>query len=397
MSEPVDPRALADAAAALQPDDPGSALTLGRLLLRAGQPAQALPMLKAAARLDPSRAEHWMAYAEGLIAADRPRDALQLIARLTGPAYPAQTLAALEAAALVKLGGALVGQGRAAEAEAALRRALELAPDDGDALATWGWALSVQGRHAEAEAPYREALALDGGRPALWGNLGATLAELGREREAEACYRRALQLDPADAAALRNLGVLLRNQGRLEAARAGALQGARADTVIPACLALRPVSASLADIAAQRAAYAEGLEALRARRAPLDYDGEPFGLPSFYLAYHALDDRPLMEATAEALKAAIPGLDYVSPNAGRSPRGDRIRIAVLSDNLGAHTIGHLYRGIVQRLDRRRFEVLVVHGAHARRDAFRDSVDAGADGGLAVRGGLAAQRRQIEDL
>jgi len=397
MSEPVDPQALADAAAALPAGDAGAAHALGRRLLQAGEAARALPLLKRAAQLDGARAEHWLGYAEGLIAADRPEDALMLIARLTGAAYPDETRAKLVAAALLKLGQALVEQGRAAEAEALLSRALALAPDDPDAAAALGWAMSRMGRHAEAEAPYRQALGLAPDRAALWTNLGATLAELNREREAEACYRQALTLEPGNRAALANLGALLRAQGRVEEARAPAAAASRAETVVPALLALRPVSASTADIAAQRAAYAQGLEALRARTQPLAYAGETFGLPSFYLAYHGLDDRPLMEATAAALRASVADLDYVSPNAARRHGGGRIRIAIVSDNLGAHTIGHLYKGIVQGLDRARFEVVAVHGAHSRRDAFRDSLDAAADGALALSGGLADQRGQIEAL
>ncbi|WP_372783224.1 tetratricopeptide repeat protein [Phenylobacterium sp.] len=272
---------------------------------------------------------------------------------------------------------------------------------DAAAAINLAWTLSTEGRHEAAEPAWRRAAELDPRNAAVWGNLGATLAKLQRADEAEGCFRKVLEIDPGDIPALRNLTVILRGQGRLDDARelfaAARGRGLPADLVAPAELALRVVNRSRAEIAEERAAYAEGLRNLRALPGPLVYDGEPFGLQAFYLAYHALDDRPLMEETASTFRAKIAGLDHASPNA-TAPRGDgRIRVAFVSDNLNNHTIGHLYRGIVRHLDRARFEVAVVHGAYSRRDAFRDSVDAAADEAVVLRPGLAAQRAQIAAL
>src|SRR5258708_13580 len=275
---------------------------------------------------------------------------------------------------------------------------------DADAAINLAWTLSTQGRHGEAEAAWRRAAELDPGNVAVWGNLGATLAKLQRPEEAEACFRKVLEIDPSDLAALRNLTVMLRGQGRLDDARElfAAAQGRSlpADLVVPAQLALRIVNRSRTEIEQERASYAEGLKSLRALPGPLVYDGEPFGLQAFYLAYHAMDDRPLLAETSATFREKVVGLDHVSPNAARREgrgSGDKIRIAFVSDNLNNHTIGHLYRGIIQRLDRSRFEVVVVHGAYSRRDAFRDGVDAAAGRAVVLSPGLAAQRAQIAAL
>ena len=272
------------------------------------------------------------------------------------------------------------------------------APTAAEAAFAEAWTLTTAGRHAEAEASYRRALELAPRHPAAWSNLGDTLAALGRPQDAEPCYRRALALDPADSGALRNLGLLLRAQGRFDDLRMLA-KADRADVAIVAALSLPAIATSRADIEAQRATYAEGLRRLAAGAEPLAYDGEAFPLPSFQLAYHGLDDRPLMEATAEVFRARIPNLNYQSPNAMRTDAGagGRIRLAVISDHLFNHTIGHLYRGIIGRLDRGRFEVSVAHGASARRDAFRASIDAAADRSITLTGGLAEQHAQIEAL
>jgi protein O-GlcNAc transferase len=272
---------------------------------------------------------------------------------------------------------------------------------EADAAINLAWTLSTQGRHEDAEPVWRRAAELDPRNVAVWGNLGATLAKLQRPEEAEACFRQVLRIDPSDLAALRNLTVTLRGQGRLEEARElfATTRGRSlpADLVVPGQLALRVVNRSRAEIEQERAAYAEGLADLRALPDPLIYDGEPFGLQAFYLAYHAMDDRLLMEETAATFREKVVGLDHVSPNATARRGGDRIRIAFVSDNLNNHTIGHLYRGIIQHLDRQRFEVVVVHGAYSRRDAFRDSIDAAAGQAVVLPPGLAAQRAQIAAL
>ena len=268
---------------------------------------------------------------------------------------------------------------------------------DAQAAFTAAWDLTMAGRHENAEPAYRLALGLDPTNVAAWTNLGATLALLKRPQEAEACYRQALTIDPQDSGALRNLGVMLRAEGRIDDLSEVAEAASRMEIALPAALAMRAIPQSGEDIDKLRAAYADGLRRLASRPDPLSYDGEPFPSPTFQLAYHARDNRPLMEATAEVFRAKAPALSYVSANGMRRPSGGRIRLAIVSDNLFNHTIGHLYRGIVARLDRRRFEVFVVHGAHSRHDAFRDRIDAVADRAISLSGGLADQHRQIEDL
>jgi len=87
----------------------------------------------------------------------------------------------LSASGLNNLGDALFGLHRATEAEAKVRRALEIDPE-----------------YAEA-----------------WVNLGVIEAESGRRSDAEAAYRRAISLNPLSAAAHNDYGNLLGTGGRL--------------------------------------------------------------------------------------------------------------------------------------------------------------------------------------
>ncbi len=120
--------------------------------------------------------------------------------------------------ALVAQAVAHLQAGRAADAEALLRRAVDGQPDHADALHVLGLAVHQSGRTGEAADLLARAAAAPGAGPAIHANRAALLNGLGRSEEAEAAARRALALDPGHAPALNNLAAALQGQGRPEAA-----------------------------------------------------------------------------------------------------------------------------------------------------------------------------------
>ena len=81
----------------------------------------------------------------------------------------------------------------------------------------------------------------------------------------------------------------------------------------------------------------------------------------FYLAYHGVDVRSLLEDFARFCLQACPELEFSSPHC-RVPRtpagsGRKIRIGFLSKYFFNHTIGTLYSGIITEFDRSRFHVI----------------------------------------
>lgn len=120
------------------------------------------------------------------------------------------------------LGFALMGLGRAAEAEPAFRAALTLAPEDADAAFGLGNALYDLGRFEEAVAAYRQALARRPDFGDAWSNCGNSLQALHRFDEAITCYRNAIALVPAHMHAHSNLcGALFHTGHHVEAVAAG--------------------------------------------------------------------------------------------------------------------------------------------------------------------------------
>jgi len=109
--------------------------------------------------------------------------------------------------AWVNLGNVEAARRRSAEAEAAYRRAIEIAPDQPEALNNLAWLLLQQGsRLAEAEALARAAAAPPGpDRPLVLDTLARILAARGRCQEAEGTFAEALavpELSPAARAQL---------------------------------------------------------------------------------------------------------------------------------------------------------------------------------------------------
>ncbi len=120
------------------------------------------------------------------------------------------------AAAYKNLGIALQGQGKADEAAACYRRAVQLSPNDADAHNLLADALRDQGKLADAVACYRRALELKPDFPEACNNLGIALKDQGQLAAAVACYRRALELRPDFPEACNNLGIALKDQGQLD-------------------------------------------------------------------------------------------------------------------------------------------------------------------------------------
>lgn len=91
-------------------------------------------------------------------------------------------------------GIALAHIGEATESEAALSRAVALAPQNPDAWFHLGVARSLREEWGTAAVAYRHAVALTPGDMVAWHRLGVALAESGDEAAASAAFERALVL-----------------------------------------------------------------------------------------------------------------------------------------------------------------------------------------------------------
>lgn len=91
-------------------------------------------------------------------------------------------------------GVCLAHVGQAAEAEAALARAVALGPENSEAWFHLGVARSLREEWSEAVSAYRRAVALAPNDLVAWHRLGVALAEAGDETSAAAAFERSLVL-----------------------------------------------------------------------------------------------------------------------------------------------------------------------------------------------------------
>lgn len=220
------------------PNDATVRLVLGRLLLDAGETAEAARHLDLACQLDPKLSGAWYARSQAQSrlgqseSAQRSLETFQELKQQEKAALDVRnvsydderfmrTLAAgfhTEAAAL------LLRQQQPALAEAQLRQASRIAPDEPAAYELLGAMLVKSRRLPEAREVYETLVRLQPNRAGEHVNLGTLLLQLGDAAGAVAALRRALELDPEQPAALNNLARYYLGSGR---ELAGALELAR--------------------------------------------------------------------------------------------------------------------------------------------------------------------------
>ena len=122
------------------------------------------------------------------------------------------------------LGTVFKKAGRIRESLTAIRKSVQLDPQDAEAHYNLGNTLKELGRLDEAEASYIQAIKINPNFAKAHNNLGSTLQGLGRLDEAEASYTQTITLKPDYVEAHENLGDLLQEMGRLNEAEASYAQ-----------------------------------------------------------------------------------------------------------------------------------------------------------------------------
>ena len=125
-----------------------------------------------------------------------------------------------EAGAYFELGKSCRGQGRLPEAEAALKKALELDPENAWVRLELGTLYLDQDKLLEAAAEFEKVIAMDRSNSGAHCQLGRISHRQGQWPKAEASLRKALELDPQNGGALMELGALYQEQGRFSEAAA---------------------------------------------------------------------------------------------------------------------------------------------------------------------------------
>ncbi len=329
--------------------------------------AEALDFLHAAVQAHPGHVHLLNAYGNTLRQAGRLDDAIAVLTQAIavaphhaeahnnlGLAYALQTDMAsavrhMKRASELKPGSPVINNNYGAlalrmfdfdTAVAALSRAVAEKPDYDEALINLGVAHYMRGDGNDAISAYQRVIARNPENGFARYSLGVSYLEDQRLAEAEVEIRKALSLDPENAMAHNTLGVLLLDQHAVADARA----------------AMRKA----ADVGTQSAPVFYSNYAFASLYAPDISNQEIFEIHKEYGRRYA---------TAEPV-AAKPHTNVRDPER-------RLRLGYLSPDFRAHSVAYFFEAILEKHDRRQFEI-ALYSDTARTDAVTRSMRAAAD-------------------
>ena len=251
-------------------------------------------------------------------------------------------------------------QGRVHEAVDLLSRAHRLAPKNVPCILRWGHALMAAGRSVEAEIPLRAALALDAKSAEAWDAIAHCLKVQDKLSAAIECHQRALALQPAFAQGLYNCGLTLSLAGRQAEALICHERAIKADpTYAKGHYGRAQVLHQMHRISDAIAAYDRFLEF-----EPGNLEARSYRL----FALNHLDDLTPEELFAEHVAFGQAAGKHPIPAFPNSPQpGRRLRVAILSPDLRAHSCAYFLEPLLKHLDATQFELYLYHD-HFREDA-----------------------------
>lgn len=384
------------AAARLLPEDAQTLTNLGNALAAIGRDDESVDVHRQAIALSPDAAtprynfgcvllqqqrraealdEFWRAYEAAPGDGDLARLCRELVLELNDPARAIRfcrlNLDHLpdDAGAAGMLGALLLDDPAADkdEAEAMLRLAVRLAPDDAVSWSNLCVVLRQRARFADAIAAGERAAELAPQWALAHNNLGTALRDAGAWEEAKAAYLRALACDGECVDAYYNLGCVCGDLGAHETAREAYIEALKRSP--------RPEWLLQGAHACRQVLDWQGAELLEDELArQLADDGSLSAAIGHRPSPFAYLTTPGAGATAQrriACHFAAQFADRAALPARLVPRHDgRLRIGLLSSDFRDHATAHLLTGVLEVLDRKRFQLIAYDYSPPADDDYR---------------------------
>lgn len=290
-------------------------------------------------------------------------------------------------------------EGRLAEAVAAVQEAIRSAPAEAAyrlKFAEWLFAL---GEYRNAALEYEAALCIPehpfARDPVVLFRAAGACERASMVEQAQLRLEQALALRPDFPEACLNLATLVSMQG--DAARARALidrlRSPSAGQRLRRALFLPAIYASREHIVETRERLERELdELLEAGDLALQQPEVEVGLTPFRLAYHGEDNLPLLRKLAALIRKAYPVPRDPPPG---TRHAGRLRVGFVSTYFSRHSVGRVVLPLVQRLDRKRFEV-IVFSISPSQDEITAAYRRSADGYLELPGSVAGAAAAIRE-
>jgi predicted O-linked N-acetylglucosamine transferase (SPINDLY family) len=370
------------------------------VLAKAGRPSEARVALATALQLDP---QHWqsldqltdlkspedLGLAEAgyrrLIATEPDNGNLHRklgvnlerqnrLPEAIGSYRTALNLNAADAGSLIGLGLLLLKQGQADESLVLFLQALALDPDNADALACNGLALHTLGDQGQAIEMLDRALVKMPERTDILNVKGQSHEEIGQLDLALASFEKAYQIDPSDVGVRHSLASTLRLRGDLEKAR----------IALDELLSEQPLDLTL--FSAQMFLYSVASESWAPASLELGQRFWPewthkFAAETGPVSNHNLGKYPNPPTTGTLVDSADPS------------RLGKVRIGVLSGDLGSHVVGGFLSAFLEHYDHDKLHVELL-SMRRRYETRSEELLALADGALSLEGLSDPEAREL---
>ena len=286
----------------------------------------------------------------------------------------ALNLDAADAGSLIGLGLILLNQGQADQSLILFLQALALDPDNADALACNGLALHHLGDQGQAIDMLDRALVTMPERVDILTVKGQCHEEIGQLDQALASHEKAYELDPKDMGVRYNLASILRLRGDLEKAR----------IAFDELLLEKPLDLTL--FSAQMFLYSVASERWAGAALALGQRFWPEWTQEF-----APETDPVNDNGA-VLDPAQHTIDTLVDSADACRLG-KVRIGVLSGDLGGHVVGGFLSAFLEHYDHDKLHVELL-SMRRRYESRTEELLALADGALSLEGLSDPEAREL---
>ncbi|MBF0379963.1 MAG: tetratricopeptide repeat protein [Magnetococcales bacterium] len=296
------------------------------------------------------------------------------------------------------LGNALYEQGRYNQAIASLKQAFTIKPNMAQAYFNIGISQKALGDLESAVASLQKAVTLNPNYHEGFNSLGLVYATMGNYADAILNLQKAITIKPDYMHAYYFLGYILKEQGQIDAAVATYKKAIaiKPDVGLELTLALTqsPIAPSKIAITRFRNNLQFDLIRLQNRKSTTNDPYLAVGTTNFYTAYHALNDKTIQQQIAEFCLKTYPMLGWSSNiEDANTTTAKKIKIGILSTHLYNHTIGSLNLGIIEHLNRDRFEVIIFR-PQGKEDSFSKRIDQAADRVVPIKFDIQNARQTI---
>lgn len=300
------------------------------------------------------------------------------------------------------LGIALYALGRFNDAIESYQRAIQFLPTYAEAFNNLGVAFRALGVEDQATVYFNRAVLINPNYAQALSNFGSAMLDK-VPNVAETSLRKAVALNPDDHKAWTSLGMVLQMQGALDEAKACF---GRATALCPSTglsikesLMLAPIMGGRDEVRERRSSFEDRLEKLGSLGLVLDDPIREQCGPSFFLAYHGLNDKDIQTRLAHFYGQACPRLLYVAPHCGRPlPIGRKRRVGFFSKFIASHSVALSFSRVVQVLSSQpEFEVVLISSRDSETESIRATYPDFSGRHIRVPDNLALAREQVAAL